>query len=254
MCLYIHFGSFSIPSYGLLIALGVIIANLAALFVLKKTQLDFNDFIILEAYCFLGAFIGSKLLYLIVSFQDIDWKKMTDPSYFNAFMQSGFVFYGGLILGLAFIFIAGKIHHINPAPYIRNFVFLIPLIHCFGRVGCFMAGCCYGIPYDGIGAVVFPENSFALPGVKLFPIQLVEAGLLIIISAVLFLLQLKKNFYYTIEFYLISYGITRFILEYFRYDEIRGSLGILTTSQWLSIFLIAAAAVSIFYFHRSPRR
>lgn len=72
------------------------------------------------------------------------------------------------------VLLAGKIHKFNVKIYIRNFIFLIPFIHAFGRIGCFFAGCCFGIPYNGIGAVVFPENSYALPDVSLFPVQLVE--------------------------------------------------------------------------------
>ena len=142
-------------------------------FVLKHEKLDFNDWMILEAYCILGGFLGAKLLYLLVSYKSIDWSRITDFQYFNALMLSGFVFYGGLIFGLIFVFLAGKIHKIPAGIYVRKFIFLIPFMHSFGRVGCFMAGCCYGIPYDGIGAVVFPEGSYAIPGIKLFPVQFV---------------------------------------------------------------------------------
>ena len=154
-----------------MIASGVIVANLIAMFVLKKIKLDLNDFLILESYCFLGAFVGAKILYFIVSIDEIDWSRFFDIKYFNQLMLSGFVFYGGLIGGLLIILLGGKVHKIKSTEYIRNFVFLIPLIHSFGRIGCFWAGCCYGIPYKGIGAVIYPENSFAPSGINLFPVQ-----------------------------------------------------------------------------------
>lgn len=150
MHVYLHLFGLTIPSYGLLIASGVVIGNIIA-FVLKHEKLDFNDWMILEAYCILGGFLGAKLLYLLVSYKSIDWSRITDFQYFNALMLSGFVFYGGLIFGLIFVFLAGKIHKIPAGIYVRKFIFLIPFMHSFGRVGCFMAGCCYGIPYDGIG-------------------------------------------------------------------------------------------------------
>ena len=212
MHLYLNFFGINIPSYGFMITTGVIVANVIAYVVLKYTKQDINDFIILESYCILGAFIGAKIFYFIVSCNDIDWKQIINPVYFNELMQSGFVFYGGLIGGLVFIYAAWKIHNIISEEYVRKFIFLIPVIHSFGRVGCFMAGCCYGIPYNGFGAIIFPENSFALPGVKLFPVQLLEAGLLLAISFTILILQWKKNWYYTIETYLIIYGIVRFIL------------------------------------------
>lgn len=245
MHLYINLFGIAVPSYGFLIAMGVVFANIVAMFVLKKMKLDFNDFIILEAYCILGAFIGAKLLYFIVSFKDIDWERMMEPMYFNEMMQSGFVFYGGLIGGLFFVFIAGRLHKIDAEPYIRNFIFLIPFIHSFGRIGCFMAGCCYGKPYDGVGAVVFPEGIYAPAGIKLFPVQLLEASILMFIVLILLILQFKKNWFYTVETYLISYGISRIGLEYLRYDEIRGGLFGISTSQWISIFLIIIAITSI---------
>ena len=234
-----------LPSYGLLIATGVVVANLVSYLILRKTKQDGNDFIILEAYGILGGFIGAKVLYLIVSRNQIDWNRITDITYANQLMLSGFVFYGGLIGGILFIFLAGKMHKINALEYIRNFIFVIPFIHSFGRIGCFMAGCCYGKPYDGPFAVVFPENSYALPGVKLFPIQLVESAGLMVIALLLILLRFRFQFYHTIEFYFITYGIFRFVLEYFRYDEIRGSWGAFTTSQWISLFLIAGGIAAL---------
>lgn len=247
MCLYINVGSFKIPAYGFMIAIGVIIANIVAVYILSKKRKDINNFILLEAYCFLGAFLGAKSLYLIVSFKDIEWKKLVDIVYFNKIMQGGFVFYGGLIGGIIFIFLFGNIHKINAVEYLRDFVFLIPFIHAFGRIGCFMAGCCYGIPYNGIGNVVFPENSMALSGISLFPVQLVEAIILLIISMVVFVLRFKRKTIYSIEIYFILYGITRFVLEYFRYDDLRGHFLLLSTSQWISIVLLVIAGGFIIF-------
>jgi len=246
MHLFFYFGSLAIPSYGLMIALGVVLANVVAMFVLRKTKLDLNDFILTEAYCILGAFIGAKGLYLIVSAGGIQWNQMLNPSYFNQIMQGGFVFYGGLIGGLLFVCLSGKLHKIDSGVYVRNFIFLIPFIHAFGRVGCFLAGCCYGRPYEGIGAVVFPEGSYAPAGIRLFPVQLVEAVVLFGIALLLLFLQMEKNWYYTIESYFLLYAVARFVLEYFRYDEVRGRFLYLSTSQWISIALVGIAVVSIY--------
>ena len=146
MSIYLNILGFHIPSYGLMITLGVILANVFALYPLKKYKLIFDDFLILEAYTLLGAFIGAKLLYLIISYREIDWSRFLEPRYFNYIMSSGFVFYGGLIGGLLCFLFAGKFHHINSKPYITHLIYLIPWIHGFGRIGCFLAGCCYGTP------------------------------------------------------------------------------------------------------------
>lgn len=245
MHLYTNILGLSIPSYGLMITIGTIIGNLIAFILIKKYKFDFNDFIILEAYCLLGAFIGAKALFILVSISSIDWTQITNLQYLNSMMQGGFVFYGGLIGGLLFIFLGGFLHKIPVRDYITKFIFLIPFIHAFGRIGCFMAGCCYGVPYHGFGSVIYPDNSFALSGIELFPVQLVEASLLLVISGSILFLQLKKAFDYTIEFYFFFYGIVRFILEFYRYDFARGHLGILSTSQWISCAVIIIAILSI---------
>lgn len=254
MSLYINLFGRAVPSYGLMIALGVLTANAAAWLVIRKKKYDFNDFLILEAYGILGGFVGAKLLYLMVSWREIDWRGLSDPVKLNELMQSGFVFYGGLIGGLLAVVGAGRLHKIKAAQYAASAIFLIPMIHSFGRVGCFLAGCCYGIPYDGPGAVVFPENSFALSGVSLFPVQLVEAVCLLGIALWLFVLQWGADCRYTVELYLITYGIVRFILEYFRYDEIRGRYAGISTSQWISLALIAAASVRLWSVRSRNRR
>ena len=244
MHLYTNLFGIVIPSYGLMIAIGVVLSNLVGMLVLKREHLDFNDFMILEAYCILGAFIGAKVLYLIITFRYIDWNRILDYKYFNDLMIGGFVFYGGLIGGLLFIYLGGKIHKIKSEKYIKNFIFLIPFIHCFGRIGCFMAGCCYGIPYHGIGSVVFPEGSFAPAGVDLFPVQLVEAICLMIIAVVILVLMFLYRFEYTVELYLLMYGIVRFILENYRYDDIRGRVAKLSISQWISVIMVGIAIIS----------
>ncbi|MBE6844579.1 MAG: prolipoprotein diacylglyceryl transferase [Ruminococcus sp.] len=241
---YIEFIGIKIYLYGFMISAGIIIANIMVYIIFKINKLKFEDFIILESYAFFGGLTGAKILYIIVSFDLIEWNNIFKLSYFNQLMSGGFVFYGGLVGGGIFIFLAGKIHKIKVMFYLKQSIFILPLIHGFGRIGCFMAGCCYGIPYDGIFAVTYPENSFAVSGISLFPIQLVEAIMLLLIFAVILFLQLKIKYEYTIESYLISYSIIRFILENYRYDIHRGIFLGLSTSQWISI-VIFLLAISI---------
>ena len=245
--MHIFFNIFGrqIPAYGLLIFLGGFFANIIGYFYIKNEKKDFDDLILIEAYCILGGFLGAKLLYLLVTFNEIEWNRFFEAEYFKAIMQGGFVFYGGLIGGIAAALLAGKLHKLDIGYYFTHCIFLIPFIHGFGRIGCFMAGCCYGIPYDGPLAVIFPESSMAIHGVKLFPVQLVEAVCLIIISFIIFLMTVKFKSRFTVEAYLILYAIVRFILEHFRYDPERGYFMGVSTSQWISILLFTAAIISI---------
>lgn len=244
MQVFFNILGFKIPSYGILIVTGVILANVLAIVYIRKTKKhDINDFIILEAYAVLGGFLGAKILYLIVSYKSIEWSRLFEIEYFNALMQGGFVFYGGLIGGIACVLLGGKIHNIKSMEYMRDFIGFIPFIHSFGRVGCFMSGCCYGIPYSGIGAVKFPADSYAPSDIELFPVQLVEACLLMIIAGIILYLVLVKNNTHGINMYLILYGCTRFILEFLRYDDARGGLLGLSTSQWISLLIIAGVVL-----------
>ena len=114
MHIYVEIYGHRIPTYGLLITIGVILANLIAIICMKrKYKKDcIEDFLIVEAYTMAGAFLGAKCLYLLVSYRDIDWENIFNIKYFNTLMQGGFVFYGGLIGGLIFIFLPEKIHKI----------------------------------------------------------------------------------------------------------------------------------------------
>lgn len=241
MQLFLTLGNFQIPTYGLMITLGLISANIIAYFIIKKDNLDANNFILIEAYTLLGGFVGAKLLYLVIEKNTIDWQRFFhDSSYFSTMMQGGFVFYGGLLGGLLCLALASKLHNINSITYVRRLIFLIPWIHGFGRIGCFLAGCCYGIPYTGLFAVHFPEGSLAPSHTTLFPIQIVEAFMLLLLAGILLLLC-RKNFSHTLPIYLICYAIIRFSLEYYRYDEARGRFLFFSTSQWIScaMFLLA---------------
>ena len=240
---YIEIGSIRLPSYGLMIMIGIIVANIVAYKVIKKEDIDMDDFITLEGYCMLGGFLGAKILYLLISYKDIDASRLTDIHYLIDIIRTGYVFYGGLIGGILAVLLAGKIHHIDVKKYIGTFIFVIPLVHCFGRIGCFLAGCCYGIPYDGIGAVIYPAGSIAPSGISLFPVQLVEAACLLLISIIIIIYQHHYGIKHTFALYLIMYGIVRFILEFYRYDEIRGRLYGLSTSQWICICAVAIGLI-----------
>ena len=162
--------------------------------------------------------------------------------------------YGGLIGAIAFMFLAKAIHKIDIIKYIREFIFAFPLAHGFGRIGCFLAGCCYGVPYHGHFSVVFPEGSLAPAGIELFPVQIFEAIFLFVIFGILLFAKLKFSFKYPVELYFLLYGILRIITESLRFDEMRGKLLGISTSQWISFILIGYAIISIIVKRRLAKR
>ena len=157
-------------------------------------------------------------------------------------MQGGFVFYGGLIGGIIFMLLPGKIHKIKTEKYIEHYVFLIPLIHAFGRIGCFLAGCCYGRETTSRFGVVFPEGGLAPAGVKLIPTQLISSAGDFLIMIVLLLYYRKNKKDGTpgnVGFlYMLLYGVGRFLVEFLRNDN-RGGAWMFSTSQWISMVIVA---------------
>lgn len=229
----------TISGYGSMIALGIVASGALAWVLARRFSLNFYDILILAVYGLGFGIVGAKLFYLLINISYIRFDLLLHPEYVGAMLRGGFVFYGGIPFGLAGIWLGGRIHHIDPKPYFRCCLPVIPLTHGFGRIGCFLAGCCYGIPYSGPFAVTYHSDTAGLTGVALFPVQLLEALAEFAICALLLALVLysggKRNL---LALYLLLYGSVRFFLEFLRYDAERGHLLWFSTSQWVSLFII----------------
>ena len=120
----------------------------------------------------------------------------------------------------------------------------VALAQGFGRIGCFLAGCCYGKETESVFSVIFQNSEYAPNHVALIPTQLYSSGLDFLHFLLLLLIaRNKKADGQVTACYLIFYSIGRFVIEFFRGDIIRGSVGILATSQFISIFTGIAGIV-----------
>ena len=155
------------------------------------------------------------------------------------------------MVGIIGIFIYAKQFKIPFKTLMLILIPVVPLIHAIGRIGCLFAGCCYGMEYNGFGAITFHNSLFAPNNVPLFPTQIIESICNIGIFAIL-LVTYKKYLvtYKTIGLYFILYAIVRFILEFFRGDLIRGIYFSLSTSQWISILLVVFGIGIFIYEHK----
>lgn len=161
--------------------------------------------------------------------------------FFNSLLYGGFVFYGGFIglilCLLLYCFLFGK-------PLLKVFDMIahaLPLVQSFGRIGCFVSGCCYGIPVAEPFGIALIHPPAELKGVPLLPVQLIESVCcLCIFVALLIFGRKKRDDGVIMGLYMLLYGVVRFISEFFRYDSVRGIWGALSTSQWISIFVVAA--------------
>lgn len=226
-----------IPLYGLLFYLGILIAATVASFISHKRSIAKFDIVGCGIFTMIGAGIGAKLLFIIVTIKEII--KYNIP--LIAIIRGGFVFYGGVIGGLAGLLIYCFSFKMKAVDFLDLFSVVLPLGHAFGRIGCFFAGCCYGVEYHGPLSYIYKTTAGTTPtGVPLLPIQLIEAFLLFVLFSILisvFLHYPERKFLYT-KLYLLSYSVIRFILEFFRGDRERGSLWGFSTSQWISIIII----------------
>jgi phosphatidylglycerol---prolipoprotein diacylglyceryl transferase len=175
---------------------------------------------------FISAWLGAKLLFLITYPEDLQENIILNPSFWTG---GGFVFYGGLLGALVFLLIFKLIDHS------LNFRTLWPMVpalafgHSIGRIGCFLAGCCFGKPTELFWGVYMHQHDR-------HPTQLLEAIGLFAIG--LYLLKSKTSKFLLFSYYLISYGLLRFGVEMLRGDLVRGHWGSLTPSQWISLVLI----------------
>ena len=167
---------------------------------------------------FLSSFLGAKVFYLIFSTQGLIDQYSQALSFW---LGGGFVFYGGLIFGSIWTYSVCKFLKWISYDDLKYIVPGIALGHGVGRVGCFLAGCCYGH---------LMENGHR------FPIQLVESSLLIALGVYLWRNIHKKNL---VWIYLLSYSVIRLIIEFGRFDEIRGLYFMnISTSQVISIAIL----------------
>lgn len=242
---YLHFFNIELPTYALLSLIGLLLAGFLCCVKCKKYNIDDNDMIVLLLISSIGIVIGGHILFGITNMEKIinffhNLEKLDSFKLFIDCMLTifgGQVFYGGLIGGLVtgYLFAKKKKWDTQKLSYIVTP--FIPLFHFFGRIGCFLGGCCYGIE-SKIGFSYHKAIIEAANNVSRFPIQLVEAGCNLILFIVLYILQKKDKCKETLLFiYLNAYSVIRFFIEFFRGDEYRGFIGGLSTSQIISIGL-----------------
>lgn len=263
-------GKLNVPGYGFMIGIGFIVALLVGEYRAKKKGLNQESVIDMAIIAILCGFLGAKLLYVIVNFQEF----IEAPG--SVLGRAGFVVYGGIIAGVLCCLLYC---HIKKLSFLQYFDLIIPevaIAQGFGRIGCFLAGCCYGRQTDSAFGVIFPEGSLAPAGVKLIPTQLISAAgdilfavILIVISDVVFKSVVYGNSRNDAEssektasrskkfghvagdigcLYLWMYGVGRFLIEFLR-DDYRGAVGALSTSQFISLFIVLGGIV-LFVFNR----
>lgn len=228
----IQIGPITIHMYGVMIAIGLCLAVTISSYRAKKCGLDEDTIYKILWNSVIGGFLGTRILYYITVFPSI----LKDPSILWDF-ASGYVVYGGIIGGIVANIIYFRIKKIPFLPYFDLVLPQVALAQAVGRLGCFFAGCCYGMETDLPIGITYTISKFAPNGVSIMPTQLFSsAGDLLIFIILLWYGKRAKKHGEVGALYLILYSAGRFGIEFLRNDE-RGSVGSLSTSQFIAIGL-----------------
>ena len=195
-----------------------------------------------------GLLIGSHLLYGVTKLPEFIEKLVNSAGrnsfYFEALFYDtfgGMVYYGGLIGLLLACYLYSRRYSLSYPKYSDLMAVCTPLFHAFGRVGCFASGCCYGVEWE-YGIVSYDTYTPEVNLVARFPVQLLEAGLNLLLFALLLFLFLRGiRSGALLRTYLLIYPVIRFFDEFLRGDLVRGMFAGLSTSQWISIGLLLFA-------------
>ncbi len=207
----ISIGSIHIESYTLCYILVFLIVTLLVRQELKNRQYPLKILIGLFITGLFFGIMGAKIYYFLEN-----WEAFIIDPYHTFFTVPGSGWYGAFIFGLIGIILYLKFNKLQVISFLDMLAPFILIGQASGRLGCFLAGCCYGIPSNLPWAVQFPNTIFA-PHVRVHPTQLYE--LIIYFSIAFLLLRLKKRNLKPgtiLGLYLILAGAGRFIVEFYR--------------------------------------
>jgi phosphatidylglycerol:prolipoprotein diacylglycerol transferase len=236
-------GSFFLPTYGVLVALGFLAGLFVTLRLARRVHLPAEQISNLAIYCALGGIAGAKLFMFL-----FDWNfYFHNPQeiFTLSTLQAAGVFHGGLLVAMLVAVLYIRQQRLPLLLTLDTFAPGIALGHAIGRLGCFAAGCCWGKECHLPWAVYFRSQEAAqVPlGVPLHPAQLYESATNLLIFGLLYRLTGRMHRDGQIfGLYLVLYGIARFIIEFFRVHE-QSLIFDLSLTQWISVGLVALGAV-----------
>lgn len=258
-------GPLTIHTYGLCMALGFLLGWQAAVWLCKRTGQDADRLTSLLTYLMLSAVFGARTAYVLehwsAEFAD-------NPIAVLYVHQGGLVFYGGFIAAALVLLLYTRVYRQHLFAVTDLVLAVVPLGHAFGRIGCFMHGCCYGKLTDSCLGVTFPKGSpawheqvYAIPpllaqnalrSLPVIPTQLIEAAANAALFAVLFFLYPKchQRRGFISGCYLVSYASLRFVIEYLRGDP-RMAFGPFSIGQTISLALTALGLFCLAYSRRN---
>ena len=234
---WFHIGRLTIHGYGVMIALGVVLATLTTAHRAKRRGLSDDSVYSIVLCLLIAGVIGAKLLYCLMHLSDV----RADPAIL--IRPNGFLIYGGVVTGLLAMVIYCRKTGQSFGAYFDLFMPGVALGQSIGRIGCFFAGCCYGRETSLPFAVTFPAGSIAPAGVPLWPTQLIScAGDAVIWLVLLRYARRERRLGSVGLLYFVLYGVGRFLVEFIRNDY-QAVLGPLSYAQIISLAVAVVAAI-----------
>ena len=244
-------GPVTIASYGLMNALAYFacigyLIHYRKRINIEKTMLWDIVFVII-----ISAILGGKIAFFIFGRAELGATFAEQVKNFFLTFRYGVVFFGGLILAVASMLVFMKKKKLPVLKTADFLIIAVPLGQAIGRIGCFLAGCCHGREWHSAWAVTFTDPRSVvdpqLLGIPVYPVQLWESAVCLVIFAILHFSYAKKKHNGGIfSAYVVMYGLARAGLEYFRGDYRGGFYMGMSPSQWIGI--LAAIAATVFYF------
>jgi phosphatidylglycerol:prolipoprotein diacylglycerol transferase len=246
----------TIYSYGFFIACGAIAGYIYTAYQAKKQYLAKSDTIqLLIILIIIASVIGGKFFIIFENPK----LYLNEPRLLFSNFNTGFVFYGSLIFAIPTMLIFFSVHKLPMLGMLDIMAGTTCIVHGFGRIGCFMAGCCYGTPHEGLFSVTFTDpKCVAEPlNTPLHPTQLYSSLVIFSILAIILFMSRRKQFDGQLfMLYLMLYAIARSILEVFRGDLARGFIieNVVSNSQFISVLIfLAALTVYIILYKKSKQ-
>ena len=244
-------GSLSIHWYGIMAACGFMIASWLLERNRDYAKLSKDQCATLLIIAMIAGILGARIFYVVQFFHQYQ------DNLIKIFFihEGGLVFYGGFILAFVSIIFYTRKNHLDSIRVLDVFAPAMAAAHGFGRIGCFLNGCCFGRATESFWGVTAPQGTLLYMqtgGMPVHPVQLLEAGENFILAFFYCWLLKKGKRGTVVASYLLIYGVLRCINETLRGDNVL--YWHLTPAQWIGIILIAAGAGLLCYFNRHEKR
>lgn len=245
---WLTIGPLTIHGYGVMIAVGILMAFFVGERMAKKTGMDPNHVDTLIIVCLITGYLGSKITYILTVWDQF----LANPAVVLG--ADGWVVYGGILGGILGAWLYCHFKKISFFHYANLLFPSVALAQGFGRIGCFFAGCCYGKQTHGALGITFHHSHYAPNDVRLIPTQLLSSAGDFILFYILYKVYMDESTRdETMGWYLLLYSAGRFVIEFLRGDTIRGFVGVLSTSQFIGLFLIAAGIIVLVQVKRNEK-